>query len=375
MLEENDNAILFVVSGLNQQGENGERLHEPVVIRVTDDENRPLVNVRLVGHVVDGGGALDDEIMYSDKDGCAQTFWTLGNGSEHIMKVTISDRDYSGESVYVFAQTTVDLNLGWVTDVSFPRLYDRDIAHDNRILESNHYLIFSDGSSDDAKVRFAMMAEETFYEVMQAFHIHSSEELGILQYNRNTKPKLFSNVDTVFPYGGFAFNTGYVYYAFDSQTYLQWPEHLKTIYRADIKHETVHIVQFLVGMDNLPNLWPDVWFSEGLAVYISNNRPPPANLQELNEWLQIPENDNPIKVHEWEDYPYGGRRYYQMFGLAVKYLIHENGHSRTTIDVLDMYRYMASSRNGFADAFEKFMGMSLQYYEDNYWDLITDFLE
>ena len=50
-------------------------------------------------------------------------------------------------------------------------------------------------------------------------------------------------------------------------------------------------------------------------------------------------------------------------------------NGKTTIDVLDMYRYMHASRNGFADAFEKYMGMRVQYYEDHFWDLITDFLD
>jgi hypothetical protein len=372
--DEKMSASLNIISGKNQSGENGERLEEPVVIRVTDGENNPLRNIQINCGIIDGGGTLDDDVYHSDNDGLIEIVWTLGYGSEHVMKASVTDTDYSGESVYVFAQTWVNIEFGWISDISFPRLFDRDIAHDNRILESNHYLIFSDESGDDAKVRFAKIAEETLYEVFQAFHIQSSEDVGIIESDRSTKPKLFSNVNTVFPYGGFAFNTGYVYYAIDSETYLRWPPHLKEIYRLDIKHETVHIIQFLVGLDNLPNLWPDVWFSEGLAVYISNNRPPIADMQELNEWRQIPGNDNPVKVHEWSDLPPGGRRYYHMFGLAVKYLLHEKGHGKTTTDVLNMYRHMHSSRDGFADAFQRYMGISLQYYEDNYWNLITDFL-
>lgn len=262
----------------------------------------------------------------------------------------------------------------WISDIRFPSLFGRNVVHDNRILESDNFLLFSDKSSDIAKIQFMDIAEEAFNEVLQAFNLLSEEEIGIFSTNVNSKPKLFSNVDTYFPYGGFAFKTGYIYYALDSETYLGWTQYLRDISRLDIKHETVHIIQFLVGLDNLPNLWPDVWFSEGIAVYISDNRPPVATMQELNDWRQIPANDNPIKVHEWEEYPQGGRRYYNMFGLAVKYLLDENGHGKTTTDVLDMYRYMSSSGNGFADAFEKYMGMSLQYYEDNYWDLITEFL-
>ena len=268
-----------------------------------------------------------------------------------------------------------DSKYEWTSDINFPMLFGLEVTHDNKILESNNFLLFSDHSSDASKIQFMDIAEETFQEVLLAFNLLNGDEIGIIDSNIHSKPTLFSNVNTYFPYGGFAFKTGYVYYALDSETYINWSDNLKSICRLDIKHETVHIIQFLVGLDNLPNLWPDVWFSEGIAVYISDNRPPIANMQELNEWRQIPGNDNPIKVHDWDKYPPQGRRYYNMFGLAVQYLLNENGHGKTTTDVLNMYKYMHSSRNGFADAFEKYMGMSLQYYENNFWDLITNFLD
>ena len=256
----------------------------------------------------------------------------------------------------------------WISDISFPNLFGRNVVHDNRILESDNFLVFSDKSSDIAKIQFMDIAEEAFKEVLETFDLLSAEEVGIIASNVNSKPKLFSNVDTYFPYGGFAFKTGYVYFALDSDSYINGTENVKVNYRPDIKHETVHLIQFLIGLDNLPNLWPDVWFSEGIAVYIANNPNllPISTMQELNEWRQIPGNDNPIKVHEWLELPQGGRRYFNMFGLAVHYLLDENGHGKTTTDVLNMYRYMHSSGNGFAYAFEKYMGMSLQYYEDNY---------
>jgi hypothetical protein len=368
-------AKLSVISGKNQAGTDGETLPEPVVIMVTDVTDMPLEDVQINSIIIDGGGSLDSYTSRSDSQGNVEIHWTLGYGQEHVLKAAIHDEDFSGDPVYVFAQTVIDIQLEWTSDIDFPNLFGMEITHDNRILESNHFLVFSDESSDDAKVRFTKIAEETFHEVMQAYHLNSSEELGIVESATSSKPKLFSNVDTTFPYGGFAFNTGYVYYALDSNTYIQGSNYLHSIYRPDIKHETVHIIQFLVGLDNLPNLWPDVWFSEGIAVYISNNRPPIASLQELDEWRQNPSNDNPIKVHEWSDYPPGGRRYYHMFGLAVMYLLHEEGHGKTTTDVLDMYRYMVISRNGFADAFERYMGMSVPYYEEHFWDLIKEFLD
>ena len=59
-------AILSIVSGKNQPGDNGERLQDPVVIKVTDIENNPLYNVQMTCSVIDGGGMLDDGILLSD---------------------------------------------------------------------------------------------------------------------------------------------------------------------------------------------------------------------------------------------------------------------------------------------------------------------
>jgi len=370
-------AVLHIVSGENQPGENGETLNDPVVVRATDVNDISLEGVDLYFTIVEGGGTLNPQNMQTDNEGLSEIEWTLGTAPDHILKVYVDDLMYTAEPVYVYAQTDLAIETKWISNINFPRLFDKNVAHDNRILESNHFLVFSDGSSDEAKIRFSKMAEETFYEIMQAFHIQSGEELGILNWDKTTKIKIFSNINTNFPYGAFAFNTGYVSYALDSQTYLQLPDLYKENYRRDVKHETMHLLQFLLGLDNLPNLWPDVWFSEGISVFISNNRIPPANIPELNEWRQVPGNENPIRVHDWHNLPIPenqGGRYYPMFGLAVKYLLHEKGHGKTYDDVLDMYKYMASSYLGFPDAFEKYMGMSLKYYEDNFFTLITDFL-
>jgi hypothetical protein len=63
----------------------------------------------------------------------------------------------------------------------------------------------------------------------------------------------------------------YVYPALDSPSYPWASARARENYRRDVKHETVHLIQFLAGLDNLPDLWPDVWFSEGMAVSLSDN--------------------------------------------------------------------------------------------------------
>ncbi len=369
-----DTIEIQVVSGNFQSGNNGEQLNNPVVVRVVDRDQVPLEDISVRFEIISGGGELDQTITNTDTEGFAEVSWTIGHDFDKIMKASVPDIDYSGEAVYVYANTDITIETSWISDIGFPMLFGENIGHDNRILESNHFLTFSDGSSDDAKIRFAKMAEETFAEVLEVFSFQNGEELGIFNSDNTTKVKIFSNNYTYFPYGAFAYNTGYVNIALDSQTFLNSPYYTLEAFRLDVKHETVHLIQFLLGLDELPNLWPDVWFSEGLAVYISNNRPPLASNQELNEWQQTPGNFNPILVKEPDEYPSQGRRWYDMFGLAVKYLLHEEGHGKTFPDVIEMYRYMASSHDGFADAFERYMGISLQYYEDNFFDLMSDFL-
>ncbi|MFC2136053.1 hypothetical protein ACFLTH_15670, partial [Bacteroidota bacterium] len=81
-------AVLNIVSGQYQSGDNGEKLEEPIVIMVTDSANNPLSDIQISFYVIDGGGgAVDDNIVFSNSGGFAETYWTLGNGPEHIMKV------------------------------------------------------------------------------------------------------------------------------------------------------------------------------------------------------------------------------------------------------------------------------------------------
>ncbi|MCP4727269.1 MAG: hypothetical protein GY863_19690 [bacterium] len=375
--ENSDILYIKIVSGNFQKTERGEQLENPVVIRIEDADQVPVDNIRVQFEVISGGGDLDLTSLITDTDGLAQVFWTPEN-SEPVMKVFILDSDHSADVVYVHANTDLNITARWTSDINFPRLFGRGVAHDNRILESNNFLLFSDGSTDDMKMGYSRMAEETFHEVLQAYSIQDGGEFGISDSDINSKIKIYSNLNTDFPYGGFAFRTGYILRTPDYQNFLQFPARYLESYRLTMKHEAVHVIQFLCGLDNLPDMWPDVWFSEGIAVYISGNYNIYENQDQFDTWLSVTGNDNPVIVHDWEDLPIPenqGGRYYTAFGLAVKYLLHENGHGRSFSDVIHLYRHMASSRTGFADAFELHMGMNLQYYEDNFFDLMTDFLD
>lgn len=65
-------------SGEGQTGAPGRELPQPIVVRVTDNEDRPIGDVDVSFTVGQGGGSLTESTVPSDIDGLAQVNWTLG---------------------------------------------------------------------------------------------------------------------------------------------------------------------------------------------------------------------------------------------------------------------------------------------------------
>lgn len=62
----------------------------------------------------------------------------------------------------------------WISGIPF-YIDNEKIEHDDRILETDNFLTFSDASSDEIKIIYSQMAEDAFEEIKQAFEIQSSE--------------------------------------------------------------------------------------------------------------------------------------------------------------------------------------------------------
>jgi hypothetical protein len=275
----------------------------------------------------------------------------------------------------------------WISGIPF-FIENEQIEHDDRILETDNFLTFSDASSDEVKIIYAQMAEKAFDEIKKSFHIQSSEELGIYRNNRNTKITIYS--DRYLNHDNMAFPLGFSLIALDSPITSSWfggdQSLLQDWYRRDVKHETMHVMQWLFGLDwnsNLPwsqrwgRTWPEFWFSEGIAEYISGGAfTPIENINQVNTWLQNPDHINPIKIRRSTDAPVPDARigeYYPMFGLAVRYLFEDTGLGKSFVDVKDMYLDMRTTAS-FRESFEKNMGISVEYYEEHFFELIADFL-
>jgi hypothetical protein len=110
--------------------------------------------------------------------------------------------------------------------------------------------VFSDASSDDVKIEFARKAETSFKEILDVFDIKNAAELGIK--DQSSKITIYTNKSS--SYNQLAFPYGFILYGEDSENMRNWPQEMKNRYNNEIKHEMVHVVQFLLGV--LPN-WSD----------------------------------------------------------------------------------------------------------------------
>jgi len=244
------------------------------------------------------------------------------------------------------------------------------VTHDNKVYESESFLVFSDASSDETKELFAVMAEQALAEILEGFGFAAPADLGIV--DRASKITAYCSryreIDQV------AFPFGFYLYGSDSQLYLAGgPYHDR--YRENQKHEIVHVFTFLLGLTGTNT--PDFWFNEGLAEYESGGAfHPITTVHQLDQWLAGDGHANPISVRSWRDLPVPHARtgeYYPMFGLAVRYLLDPLGQGRTRLDVRAMVEDMVMG-DPFETAFERRFGMSVDAYEAGFLTFIRAFL-
>lgn len=261
----------------------------------------------------------------------------------------------------------------WISDIPFTYSVSGNqytLPHDNRIYESAHFLVFSDASSDEVKRQTSRMAETAFQELIQAFGISSGAALGIV--DRESRIKIYANRYNN-QYLSHVFAFGIVLDAMDSPRLPSTPT-----YDRLLKHELMHLFQHLFGLGlNGYDDWPEVWFSEGIAEFVSGGVTPLLTSQnDVNQWLAHEDHVNPISIHTFQDYPVPLSRigeYYPMFELAVRYLLDEDGLGRRLSDVTRLYGALENGES-FPNAFENHMGISVDAYQASFFDLIVEFL-
>lgn len=260
-------------------------------------------------------------------------------------------------------------NGSWyVTGFSWP--------HDGNPWESEHFVIYSDGAGEDARVALAQLAEDALLDLRARLAIDNDDVLSFppgrtkidIYAYRNRYPSAW---------GGWAYYGGLLIFSLDHPERTSFGHTEPGIYVPTLRHEVTHVVESLLKGSGDPDL-VDVWFTEGLAEALSGGTAGGriADLQTFVELRNRYGSRNPIAMHRYE-YPDIGNiayeYYYPMFQLAVEYLVDENGLGGTMEDVRNL---LVDVRNGvpFPDAFRNRFGMSLSDYERLFFTLMNAYL-
>ncbi len=254
--------------------------------------------------------------------------------------------------------------------------------HDGKPYESLNFIIYSDAASQESREELAGIAEELLAELIIAFGIDTEE---MLRYPPGQKKIHIYSYKEYYPkqWGMRAYHGGIIAWSLDH-------EHRNTNlgnYKPVLKHELVHVIESLLKGRDVANMAPDVrtqaWFSEGLAEAVAGGTSAsPVRGQErfVNITAQYGTR-NPIAYKTDgvlikalnTDPMIGFDYYYPMSQLAVEYLLDVDGLGKSLFNVRDIFLDMAEGVD-FSTAFEKHMGISIQAYEADFFDLMDSYL-
>jgi len=251
-------------------------------------------------------------------------------------------------------------------------------THDCDPYQGEHFTVYSDGSSDQAMEQLAGLAEEKFDHLVPEFLVE--DIAGELEFTEGYTYYIYADQNHD-PIQGMAYRNGFFIGAIDCATVPNYYTRDPWWYGCIIQHELTHVFQFtLTGCPSnaaCPE-WLGVWFREGQAVYMSGGGPGirVTSLDEFHQWWEDENHVNPIAIHRWTDFPDPDRggEYYPMFGLAYAYLIDRaQGHGAGMADMRNLFQLMKEGQ-GFFEAFEQALGMSVAEYQENFYTMMETYL-
>lgn len=357
------------VSGNGQKGTAAAPLETPLVFRVTDAAAHPVSSRTVQLTAIAGGGEVDPAQATTDADGTVATAWRVGNGLDQIVKASATDDAGVPSEAYAIANSDIRFDASWVTGSTFYRNLSEPVPHDGWIVESNHFLVFSEQTGRDERVVFAKIAEEHVADIERRMAIGGAEELGIRGDDRETKFKVYAGTDPRI--------SGIWRGRRNSGIMVALPTVVGSpTGRLILKHEVVHMVELLlIGPDSFVAAAPPPWFAEGIAESFADHESywcyPITTVTELDAWFAT--HRNPITITDDDEIGSRPCEYYAMFGLVLSFLLDPEGGGRTDIDVRDMYRDMAVHRD-FDGAFERHLGRTVPDLRDDVHDLLREYL-
>lgn len=249
-----------------------------------------------------------------------------------------------------------------------------DWTHDGRPYQSIYCTIYSDAASDEMKRQLGEIADESFSQILQLFDFHSESDFryppGYSKIEIYINQNHTENINWAY-WGGFIFTIRSL------EISGHWVGY--TVYT--VRHELTHEFEFLI--EGRESLGTEVWFKEGIAVHVgcleSTAFKTIESLSELETWISenqnVPGLGNPVKIDQNEDFPPGANwtQYYQFFELAMRYLLDGRGLGKSYKDVLSLF-YDLRDSNTFSVSFENHFGISVDDYEDEFYDRMRAYL-
>ena len=254
--------------------------------------------------------------------------------------------------------------------------------HDGKPYESEHLVVYSDTSSQEARKAVADLGERLLAETIAEMGI-SADELFRFPTDRD-KIEIYAFKDQPKQdWGGKAYYGGLLIHAIDHEGWVGPTQPDK--YGMTLKHELVHVVESLLkGRGSERGPWVAVWFSEGLAETMSGGAASRGinALDHLDSLTAEFGSLNPVSyqsdpqvciVIDADCLKAYSEYHYPMWYLAVEYLLDEDGLARTPGDAAAVFVDMAEGTT-FPTAFDDHMGITLAEYEEQFFVRIADYL-
>ena len=250
--------------------------------------------------------------------------------------------------------------------------------HDGNPLEGENFIIYSDAASMEARKYLLDICEEVLKTIIEKLGI---TDVSIFQFpeGRNNKIHIYAYKNYApADWGGQAYYGGYLIYSPDNPVRTKWGHTAPEYYEPVIQHEIMHVIQTLIVGDNYERVY--AWFAEGIAIEISDNifYTNINTREELDDLISTYGTRNPISIQYSLDMPTDIENistfyYYPMFWLSVRYLTDPLGQGRSFYDVRDV---LIDVGNGipFESSFGTRFGISFDDFEDQFFDLMNDYL-
>lgn len=298
---------------------------------------------------------------------------------EHLRSWRITLKANNGLGI-VSQSFSINVYFTQVAEGSWYNDTPHEFPHDGSPLEGSNIIVYSDASNLAVKQIVLDYAETALAYVKSELDITDNSEF--LFPDGQIKLDVYANRfnESNWNWGGWAYYGGYLIKSWDHIDNMSRDR--ETWFTRTTRHETTHAVEFLMKGGDIPAN-KNTWMTEGLATYVTGN---PYNgiytAEDLNNWLlefgEIAEGGNPISVRQWSDMPpgileIGSGYYFPMFELAVRYLVDPNGHGKSLTDIKNMWLDIRNGTN-FYIAFDENIGMTVEYYQANFFEIMNAYL-